>query len=341
MRSSILAVALLGFASSPVHAEATVQELTERVEKLEKTVETLVGGMSFFADDQKLKAADPGAPDEGAVAEVEVVINVKADGMLQVEGQQLTLEQLGAKLTKLAEKNKDQPVRLRGDAAVEYQRMVEVIDTCQKAGLWKVSFATQRADQDAGHEECEDNLVAVADVVPDLDSGLFKTSKTSRQPWIVENDGGGLEDTVDGSIDADDLLFVEHAADCVSNHQGEHAMEFCDAVKTADGVEFELAGGAPAYMSNLKVTIDAKRQFVCRFNAIYPSASGHLHWKVTKKAMKLKTAPGEPGARLCGWISVEFDEIDGGAGGPRHYKVEGFFKPVIQNAPAADPEEDK
>ena len=341
MRFPIIAVALLGLAGSPVFAEATVEELAGRIDKLEKTVETLVGGMSFFNDDLKLKAAVPGKPDEAGLAEGEVIVNVRADGSVQVEGKQLTLEELKTELSKLAEKNKDQPVRLRGDAAVEYQRMAEVIDACQKAGLWAISFATQRAAQVEGHEECEDKLVVVADVVPNMDCKLFKTSETSRQPWIVENEDGGLEDTMDGIIEADDLLLIEQSADCISTHQGEHAMDFCDAVKTDGGLEFELSGGAPAYMSYLTVTIDAKRQFVCRFKAVYPSTSAPLRWKVTKKAMKLKTAPGEPGSRLRGWISVEFDEIVAFTGATRSYKIEGYFKPVIQSAPAADPEEDK
>lgn len=334
MRSSILAVALFGFAVSPVLAEATVEELAQRIEKLEKTVETLVGGMSFFNDDLKLEAAVPGKLGE-------VIINVKGDGSVHVGGKPLTLEELKVGLTKLAEQNKDQSVRIRGDAAVEYQRIVEVIDVCQKAGLWGISFATQPVALGAGHEECEDKLVAVADVAPDLDCEFFRTSETSRQPWIVEKNDGGLEDTIDGSIDADDLLFIEQAGDCISNHQGEHAMEFCDAVKTKDGVEFELSGGAPAYMSYLTVTIDAKRQFTCKFKAVYPSASTPLRWKVTKKAMSLKTAVGEPGSRLRGWISVEFDEVDDTNGATRSYKIEGYFKPVIQSAPAAEPEEDK
>lgn len=50
--------------------------------------------------------------------------------------------------------------------------------------------------------------------------------------------------------------------------------------------------------------------------------------------MKLKTAVGEPGSRLCGWISVEFDEIDDTSEAVRSYKIEGYFKPVIRSAPA-------
>jgi hypothetical protein len=333
MRPPAIAAILFGFASAPLFAEATVSELAQRIEKLEKTVDTLVGGMSFFTNDLKLKVAVPGKPGE-------VALNVKADGSVDLGGKQLTLEELKAELTRLAEKNKEQPVRIRGDAAVEYQRMVEVIDVCQKAGLWEISFATQRVAQDAGAGSCEDKLVVVADVAAELDCEFFKTSETSRQPWIAERPDGSLEDTMDGTIDANDLLLLERTANCVSTHQGEHTMDLCDAVKTEDGVALELSGGAPAHMSSLTVTVDAKRQFGCRFKAVYPSPDSVVHWRVTRKAMKLKTAVGEPGSRLRGWISVEFDEIDDATGAAKSYKIEGYFKPVIQSA-AVEMEEDK
>jgi biopolymer transport protein ExbD len=340
MRSSIIAAALLGFVNSPVFAEATVAELTERVEKLEKTVETLVGGMSFFNDDLKLKAAVPGEPDHDAEAEGEAVISVKADGSFQLGDKQLALEELQAELTKLAEQGKEQPVRIRADAAVEYQRVVEVVDACQKAGLRGVSFATKQPVHESGHEACEDKLVATAEIVRDLNDKFFETVSTGRQPWILEDADGNLEDTMDGNIEANDLVLIEQTANCVSSHQGEHTMDHCDAVKAGDGVEMELSGGAPAFMSSLSVTVDAKRQFVCRFKAVYLSPDSAVHWKVTKKAMKLKAAPGEPGRRLRGWISVEFDEIDDATGEAKSYKIEGYFKPVIQS-PASEMEEDK
>ena len=191
----------------------------------------------------------------------------------------------------------------------------------------------------AGDGECEDKIVAIADVVADLDSKFFGTSETSRQPWILEKSDGSLEDTMDGSIDPDDLVLIERTSNCVSTHQGEHEMEFCDAVKNGDCVEIEISGGGPAYMSSLAVTIDAKRQFTCKFNAVYPSPTGPLRWEVTKKAMKIKTAKEEPGTRLRGWISVEFDEIDE-THVAKHYKIEGYIKPVIQSAPT-EVEEDK
>ena len=74
----------------------------------------------------------------------EIVINILADGTVRIEGGTVDLEQLLVKLAKIAGEFKNQPVRIRGDGSVDYQRVVEVIDTCQKAGIWNISFATQR-----------------------------------------------------------------------------------------------------------------------------------------------------------------------------------------------------
>jgi biopolymer transport protein ExbD len=74
----------------------------------------------------------------------EIIINVLPDGVIRVEGVSVDLPQLYEKLAAIAKQYKNQPVRIRGDGGVAYQRIVEVIDTCQKAGIWNISFATQR-----------------------------------------------------------------------------------------------------------------------------------------------------------------------------------------------------
>jgi biopolymer transport protein ExbD len=74
----------------------------------------------------------------------EIVINILGDNTIRVEGLTVGLEQLQQKLSLIAQQHENQPVRIRGDGAVAYQRIVEVIDTCQKSGIWNISFATQR-----------------------------------------------------------------------------------------------------------------------------------------------------------------------------------------------------
>jgi biopolymer transport protein ExbD len=90
-------------------------------------------------------SAQEGADRKRALGEI--IVNVRATGEVVVDGQSMTQAQLKEKLTAIAELHKNQPIRLRGDAKCEYQTIVEVIDTCQKAGIWNISFATQRRSE--------------------------------------------------------------------------------------------------------------------------------------------------------------------------------------------------
>jgi biopolymer transport protein ExbD len=100
----------------------------------------------FTRSETELSVSVPTAQ-EGAEPERqggEIVINILGDGVIRVEGTTVDLEQLLDKLSQIAAQFENQPVRIRGDGEVAYQRIVEVIDTCQKAGIWNISFATQR-----------------------------------------------------------------------------------------------------------------------------------------------------------------------------------------------------
>jgi biopolymer transport protein ExbD len=74
----------------------------------------------------------------------EIVINVNKDGEIGISGQQLTRQQLQTRLEAIARVNKSQPIRMRGDAQASYQTIVEVLDIVSKAGIWNISFATER-----------------------------------------------------------------------------------------------------------------------------------------------------------------------------------------------------
>jgi biopolymer transport protein ExbD len=74
----------------------------------------------------------------------EIIINVRDSGEMLVDGENLTEEQLFAKLKVISRVNENQPVRLRADADASWQTMVEVIDIVERGGIWNISFATQR-----------------------------------------------------------------------------------------------------------------------------------------------------------------------------------------------------
>lgn len=102
----------------------------------------------FSRSETELNVSVPTAQ-EGAEPERvrgEIIINVLGDGSIKVEGTAMDLNQLLGKLSAIAKQFENQPVRIRGDGGVAYQRIVEVIDTCQKSGIWNISFATQRPE---------------------------------------------------------------------------------------------------------------------------------------------------------------------------------------------------
>ena len=74
----------------------------------------------------------------------EKIINVLADGTVIVDKTPLTHDELFVIMKKLSELYKNQPIRLRADSKTEWQLVVNVISTCTKAGIWNISFATQR-----------------------------------------------------------------------------------------------------------------------------------------------------------------------------------------------------
>jgi biopolymer transport protein ExbD len=77
----------------------------------------------------------------------QVVINVKSDGSIVVNRQTKTGPELLDQLKKLSQLYPDQAVIVRGDEAVDYKHIVEVLDICRQADIWNVAFATGKPEQ--------------------------------------------------------------------------------------------------------------------------------------------------------------------------------------------------
>jgi biopolymer transport protein ExbD len=95
--------------------------------------------------DISVPAADEGKEKESRNVG-EIIINIKTDGAIIVNGQQLTEDELLVKLKNIAAIYKDQAVILRGDEVADYQHVIRVLNTCQKAGIWNIAFATRRPE---------------------------------------------------------------------------------------------------------------------------------------------------------------------------------------------------
>jgi biopolymer transport protein ExbD len=78
----------------------------------------------------------------------EIIVNVRENGEMVIDGQVLTEDEVLRKLSIIARINENQPVRLRGDGVASWQTMVGVIDIVERAGIWNISFATQKPKPD-------------------------------------------------------------------------------------------------------------------------------------------------------------------------------------------------
>ena len=82
----------------------------------------------------------------------EIIVNVRENRVITIDGQQYSEEELRTKLNSIAEAYKDaqtgksrQPIRIRAAGQVEYERVLEVVDLCKAAGIWNISFSARKA----------------------------------------------------------------------------------------------------------------------------------------------------------------------------------------------------
>ena len=72
----------------------------------------------------------------------EIIVNLAKDGKVVVNGKLLELADLQARLKKVAKFYPGQPVIIRADKELAYEKLVKVIDTCRAADIWNFSLAT-------------------------------------------------------------------------------------------------------------------------------------------------------------------------------------------------------
>lgn len=103
----------------------------------------------FILNEQDLKVKVPTAPkttEETSRAIDEIIINAREeDGelVITIDRNIFTRDQLAEMLKRMVSVNPNQPVRIRGDADMRWQKVADVISTCTQAGVSNVSFSKQ------------------------------------------------------------------------------------------------------------------------------------------------------------------------------------------------------
>ena len=103
----------------------------------------------IILNEQDLKVKVPTAPkttEEVSRAIDEIIINAREENdelIITIDREVFTREQLAAMLQRMVAVNPSQPVRIRADAEMRWQKVADVISTCSQAGVWNVSFSKQ------------------------------------------------------------------------------------------------------------------------------------------------------------------------------------------------------
>jgi biopolymer transport protein ExbD len=71
-------------------------------------------------------------------------ITITADGSLYLDAYPVTLEQLAARLAELKAANPALPVVLKGDAATQYETVMQVLEVAKKLDITELGLVTRR-----------------------------------------------------------------------------------------------------------------------------------------------------------------------------------------------------
>ena len=105
-----------------------------------------VSVFSQWENEISIKLPSAETSDEPDVLPGEIIVNLAKDGTVVVNGKLLELADLQARLKKVAKFYPGQPVIIRADKELAYEKLVKVIDTCRAADVWNFSLATDGRD---------------------------------------------------------------------------------------------------------------------------------------------------------------------------------------------------
>ena len=140
MNTSSILFALSLSASSIFAEQPTLESLALQIDALERKVEQLNSHPDIAKKDKA---------DSGKSRIPPLFISIPNDGKIRgVDGQELRDEELIATMKRILKKSPNTPVKISGDRDVKNQYVVRIIDLCQRAGAWDISFATDKPKED-------------------------------------------------------------------------------------------------------------------------------------------------------------------------------------------------
>jgi len=100
-------------------------------------------GTKFIEMDRKIELEVPRVVNAGALSSAPErrVINVYRDGVVTLDGKEVTLPQLQQRLADVRRQYADLGVMVRGDRTGQFQLVADVLNTCRQAGIQELAIA--------------------------------------------------------------------------------------------------------------------------------------------------------------------------------------------------------
>lgn len=127
--------------------------------------------------------------------------------------------------------------------------------------------------------------------------------------WTIRNDDGSFENTAGNAISAQDTAHLYFTADCTSDHQGEHAVQYGYAKIEEDLLTLSFRGGEPAYFDRYFIYIK-KNEFGAAMDVsyIFPSEHIRIDIRTLSQELLLDRSEVKAGDTIKGKVDVSFLE---------------------------------
>ena len=127
--------------------EIPTLNLTSMIDVLFLLIIFFVIGTEFIKAERQIELTLPQVSENEALsaAPEKKVINVYSDGQITYERQEISLEELKARLAAAHEKYLALGVLVRGDATAPFERVANVLNTCKQAGISDLAISVEIA----------------------------------------------------------------------------------------------------------------------------------------------------------------------------------------------------
>ena len=136
----------------------------------------------IILNEQDLKVKVPTAPsndEEVSRAIDEIIVNAREENgelIITVDREVFTREKLYNMLRNMVQTNPSVSVRIRGDADMKWQRVVDVIVTCTQAGVYNVSFPSRLPQEGEQYESRAVCVTANVHITANVPPGVLPAS---------------------------------------------------------------------------------------------------------------------------------------------------------------------